>query len=275
MSEPPAILTLPAAILAFLWASDRATSASVRAWLVPGLLFGLTAMFRPEYLLVGAAFVVLAALREWQRSRLAAGPRWRPPSCSSPWCCRSCLGRSATSSSSIAWCRSRPAAARRSTSAPISRPTANTSGSRRSSPSATRRAPRPQLRGARRGRSHPALRRSRQGSPDEHPDLTRDEALGKAGKENFDKYFGEDPSDYAGDDRPQGRADVEQRGRRSDEQHRRPRRPDPPRAPRSGRFRSSSACAGAGGSWSSSRPRSSSSPRSARSPWRRRGATRC
>ena len=28
---------------------------------MPGLLFGLTAMFRPEYLLVGAAFVVLAA----------------------------------------------------------------------------------------------------------------------------------------------------------------------------------------------------------------------
>jgi 4-amino-4-deoxy-L-arabinose transferase-like glycosyltransferase len=61
MSEPPAILTLPAAVLAFLWASERGRSPW--AWLLPGLLFGLTAMFRPEYLFVAAAFVVLAALR--------------------------------------------------------------------------------------------------------------------------------------------------------------------------------------------------------------------
>lgn len=93
MSEPPAILTLPAAVLAFLWAAGvggteasngrrevggaapgagRAAPRSPWAWLVPGLLFGLTAMFRPEYLLVGAAFVVLAAIRVW------AGRGWRP-----------------------------------------------------------------------------------------------------------------------------------------------------------------------------------------------------
>ena len=69
MSEPPAILTLPAAVLAFLWASEQER---LRAWLVPGLLFGLTAMFRPEYLFVAAAFVVLAATRVG----LARG--WRP-----------------------------------------------------------------------------------------------------------------------------------------------------------------------------------------------------
>ncbi len=45
------------------------------AWLVPGFLFGLTAMFRPEYLLVGAAFVVLAAIRVW---RAAAGASASP-----------------------------------------------------------------------------------------------------------------------------------------------------------------------------------------------------
>ena len=60
MSEPPAILTLPAAVLAFLWASEQRR---LRAWLAPGLLFGLTAMFRPEYLFVGAVFVVLAGIR--------------------------------------------------------------------------------------------------------------------------------------------------------------------------------------------------------------------
>jgi hypothetical protein len=76
MSEPPTMLTLPAAILAWLWASDRQQPNAVVPgmreelwpWLVPGLLFGLTAMFRPEYLLVGAAFVVLAAIRVWRAS---------------------------------------------------------------------------------------------------------------------------------------------------------------------------------------------------------------
>ena len=72
MSEPPAILTLPAAVLAFLWASERER---LRAWLLPGFLFGLTAMFRPEYLLVAAAFVVLAASGSGGR---AAGARAWP-----------------------------------------------------------------------------------------------------------------------------------------------------------------------------------------------------
>ena len=83
MSEPPAMLSLPAAILAFLWAWDR-TAAARRAgpggapagstwsaawpWLLPGFLFGVTAMFRPEYTLVAGAFVVFAAVRwAWQR----------------------------------------------------------------------------------------------------------------------------------------------------------------------------------------------------------------
>jgi hypothetical protein len=83
MSEPAAMLTLPAAILAFLWTSDRQANAvvpgmreqlrSVSVWLVPGLLFGLTAMFRPEYLLVGAAFVVLAAIRTWRERQWRLG----------------------------------------------------------------------------------------------------------------------------------------------------------------------------------------------------------
>jgi 4-amino-4-deoxy-L-arabinose transferase-like glycosyltransferase len=59
-SEPPAIFTLPAAVLAFLWAGDQER---LRAWLLPGFLFGLTALIRPEYLLVGVAFAVLALIR--------------------------------------------------------------------------------------------------------------------------------------------------------------------------------------------------------------------
>jgi 4-amino-4-deoxy-L-arabinose transferase-like glycosyltransferase len=89
MSEPPAMLTLPVAILAFLWASDRQRDVNrvvpgmrgqlrtLWPWLVPGLLLGLTAMFRPEYLLVGAAFVPLAFLRiAWPRTGTAAGRTW-------------------------------------------------------------------------------------------------------------------------------------------------------------------------------------------------------
>lgn len=98
MSEPPAFLTLPAAILAFLWASDARQKSQARGtrpgegdpagevfvlgppppghprvrWLLPGLLFGVTAMFRPEYLFVGIAFIGLAAARVWT----AEG--WRP-----------------------------------------------------------------------------------------------------------------------------------------------------------------------------------------------------
>jgi 4-amino-4-deoxy-L-arabinose transferase-like glycosyltransferase len=59
-SEPPAILTLPAAVLAFLWAGEQER---MRAWLAPGLLFGLTALIRPEYLIVGVAFALLALIR--------------------------------------------------------------------------------------------------------------------------------------------------------------------------------------------------------------------
>jgi 4-amino-4-deoxy-L-arabinose transferase-like glycosyltransferase len=104
MSEPAAILTLPAAVLAFLWAagarqgtpargSCRGERGALRAgasstplsprhprvrWLVPGLLFGVTAMIRPEYLLVGVAFGVLAAIkgfevRNWRGGLITAG----------------------------------------------------------------------------------------------------------------------------------------------------------------------------------------------------------
>ena len=71
-SEPPAIFTLPAAVLAFLWAGDQER---LRAWLLPGFLFGLTALIRPEYLLVGIAFAVLALIGSAGR---AAGGRALP-----------------------------------------------------------------------------------------------------------------------------------------------------------------------------------------------------
>jgi hypothetical protein len=72
MSEPPAMLTLPAAILAFLWASDRE---GTWPWLVPGLLFGLTAMFRPEYLLVAFALTILVLIRPSCRFHSLSGEK--------------------------------------------------------------------------------------------------------------------------------------------------------------------------------------------------------
>ncbi len=70
LSEPPAFLTLPAAVLAFLWADERRSPA---AWLLPGFLFGLTALIRPEYLAVGVAFALLALIREWRRGGWGSG----------------------------------------------------------------------------------------------------------------------------------------------------------------------------------------------------------
>jgi 4-amino-4-deoxy-L-arabinose transferase-like glycosyltransferase len=95
-SEPPAIFTLPAAVLSFLWACDGFGNGPSRGWrgvwgvgparphppaprqdprarwLVPGFFFGLTALIRPEYLLVGVAFAVLVAIRIVRESG------WRP-----------------------------------------------------------------------------------------------------------------------------------------------------------------------------------------------------
>ncbi len=65
MSEPPAFFTLPAAVLAFMWADSRG---SPWAWFVPGILLGLTTLIRPEYLAVAFLFGVLLLFRVWRDS---------------------------------------------------------------------------------------------------------------------------------------------------------------------------------------------------------------
>lgn len=69
MSEPLAATLLSASVLATLWAKERSPRA---AWLLPGALWGATAMVRPEYLAVlcVVALVVLArgARHGWRRS---------------------------------------------------------------------------------------------------------------------------------------------------------------------------------------------------------------
>jgi 4-amino-4-deoxy-L-arabinose transferase-like glycosyltransferase len=74
LSEPLAEVTVPGAVLAFLWALERRTA---WAWLAPGVLIGVSALVRPEYLLFGVALAALAlikvALDRGVRSGVAAG----------------------------------------------------------------------------------------------------------------------------------------------------------------------------------------------------------
>ena len=60
LAEPVALFLLPGAVLAFLWASDDGRA---WRWLLPGLLLGLTALTRPEYVPFVAVFAVLALAR--------------------------------------------------------------------------------------------------------------------------------------------------------------------------------------------------------------------
>jgi 4-amino-4-deoxy-L-arabinose transferase-like glycosyltransferase len=61
MSEPLATLTLAGAVLSFFWAGDPGRSRW--AWALPGLLLGLTAFARPEYLAFVLVFALLALFR--------------------------------------------------------------------------------------------------------------------------------------------------------------------------------------------------------------------
>jgi 4-amino-4-deoxy-L-arabinose transferase-like glycosyltransferase len=61
MSEPLATCTLAGAVLSFLWAGDKGRPAW--AWALPGVLLGLTAFARPEYLAFVLVFAILALIR--------------------------------------------------------------------------------------------------------------------------------------------------------------------------------------------------------------------
>ncbi len=189
MSEPPAILTLPAAVLAFLWASERK---SPWAWLAPGLLFGLTAMFRPEYLFVGVVFVVLAAIR------IGAGRGWRPGLAAgavtalalalpiAPWTIRNVdvLGRvvpiSTGSGKALYVGTFLPADGEYQRVKALLVKRYRHRDLDPNSAALDEVDPTPLF-------DRVAAR---------YPDLPRDSALGKIGKQNFSKFFGEDPGGY-------------------------------------------------------------------------------
>jgi len=71
LSEPIAAFTLTAAVLGFLWASDPGRSPW--AWLVPGAFLGATALARPEYLPFVAVLGVVALIRVGSRRGYRTG----------------------------------------------------------------------------------------------------------------------------------------------------------------------------------------------------------
>jgi 4-amino-4-deoxy-L-arabinose transferase-like glycosyltransferase len=218
MSEPPAILTLPAAVLAFLWAADAGQMPPARGscrggggpagevyvldpppprhprvrWLLPGILFGATAMIRPEYLVVGIAFAGLAAIR------IGVARGWKPGFAAAglllaallvpivPWTIRNIdvLGRvvpiSTGSGKALYVGTYLPADGEYQRVKAI-------------------------LVERYEGRElEPNSQALDEVDPtalfdkvaERYPDLPRDSALGKIGKENFSEYFGEDPVAY-------------------------------------------------------------------------------
>jgi 4-amino-4-deoxy-L-arabinose transferase-like glycosyltransferase len=196
MSEPPAMLTLPAAVLAFLWASERERTWS---WLVPGLLFGLTAMLRPEYLFVGAAFVVLAGLRAVLGSGRDHRRDWRQGLAGGavlllalllpiiPWTVRNLVVLDKIVPVSTGGGKALYVGTYLPGDGEYQRVKAILAErylGRDLEPGS------PELDAVNPTELFDEV------AEEEHPELPRDEALGKVGKENFEKYLEEDPGGY-------------------------------------------------------------------------------
>jgi 4-amino-4-deoxy-L-arabinose transferase-like glycosyltransferase len=192
-SEPPAMLTLPAAVLAFLWASDGLDrGASPARWLAPGLLFGLTAMFRPEYLLVGVAFAALALIRVWR----ARG--WQPGLAATA------LLLAAMLAPIIPWAIRNQVVLHRTVPISTGGGKALYVGTFLPADGEYQRVKAILAKRYLHRELDPHSRALEEVDPTplfnrvaaRYPDLPRDSALGKTGKRNFSHYFGEDPFAY-------------------------------------------------------------------------------
>lgn len=195
-SEPPAMLTLPAAVLAFLWAGDGLDdprrNRSWARWLLPGLLFGLTAMFRPEYLLVGLAFALLALVRVW-RARA-----WRPSLAAAA------LLLAAMLLPIVPWAIRNQVVLHRTVPISTGGGKALYVGTFLPADGEYQRVKAILARRYLHRDLDPHSRALEEVDPtplfdrvaERYPDLPRDSALGKIGKRNFSHYFGEDPIEY-------------------------------------------------------------------------------
>ena len=250
---------------------ERAGARCRRLARCPGFLFGLTALIRPEYLLVGVAFAAARRDPGRPRARLAAGPR-RRRRCSSPRCLVPIVPW--TIRNSVVLDRAVPISTGGGKALYVGTfLPADGEYQRVKALLVERYLHRdlePGLRSARTGRPDAALR------PRRRP-LSRPAArLGPRQDRQAEllQVLRRRPGRLRGDDRAQGLADVERRRRRSDERDRRPGRPGADRRCSAWPASACSPGAAAGGSWSRWRRRSSSSPRSAPPRWRPRAATR-
>ncbi|HEX3608789.1 MAG TPA: glycosyltransferase family 39 protein [Solirubrobacterales bacterium] len=197
-SEPPAMLTLPAAVLAFLWASDGLRSGPSRAWafaarwLLPGLLFGATAMFRPEYLLVGIAFGGLALVRVWRARNWPSG------------LAATALLLVAMLLPILPWTIRNQVVLHRTVPISTGGGKALYIGTFLPADGEYQRVKALLLRRYRHRTLPPHSQALEEVDPtplfdrvaERYPDLPRDSALGKIGKQNFSRYFNEDPIEY-------------------------------------------------------------------------------
>jgi 4-amino-4-deoxy-L-arabinose transferase-like glycosyltransferase len=197
-SEPLAMATLPAAVLAFLWAADKAAlgrggrGGGVLYWSVPGLLFGIAAMARPEYLVVGIAFAVLAAIRLWR----ARG--WRPGAAATA------LVIAGMAVTIVPWTIRNIVVLDRAVTISTGGGKALYVGTYLPADGEYQRVKALLLEKYRHRTLDPNSQALEEVDPtplfdrvaEKHPDLPRDQALGKVGKEDFSKYFGEDPLGY-------------------------------------------------------------------------------
>jgi 4-amino-4-deoxy-L-arabinose transferase-like glycosyltransferase len=188
-SEPLAMAALPAAILTFLWAAERER---LRNWLLPGLLFGVTAMARPEYLAVGAVFALLALLRVARQSG------WRPGVAAIA------LTVAGMAIPILPWTIRNEIVLHRTVTISTGGGKALYVGTYLPADGEYQRV-KALLLEKYRGRSLPPNSQALEEvdpTPlfsrvaERYPDLPRDQALGKIGKQDFSKYFGEDPLGY-------------------------------------------------------------------------------
>jgi 4-amino-4-deoxy-L-arabinose transferase-like glycosyltransferase len=190
LSEPVAAFLLTAGLLAFLWAADKRR---VAAWLLPGALFGALILTRPEYQAITLVFAAFAAWRVWKDRT------WRLAVASTavllagaalvvgPWTIRNYIVLDKLVTVSTGGQKALFVA----TYLP---------GDGRQVP--TKRELMRQLLGA----QDPITTDELRAQPMEdlldrvarkYPDLPRDEALGRIGRENFRKYVTEQPLAYA------------------------------------------------------------------------------
>jgi 4-amino-4-deoxy-L-arabinose transferase-like glycosyltransferase len=189
-SEPPAIFTLPAGVLAFLWAGEQGR---LRAWLLPGILFGLTALIRPEYLLVGVAFALLAAIR------IGRERGWRPSLAAVA------LFAAALLLPIVPWAVRNQVVLHRTVPISTGGGKALYVGTFLPADGEYDRVKARLLARYRRIELPPHSAALERVNPTplfdrvaaRYPDLPRDSALGRIGRQNFSKFFGEDPLGYA------------------------------------------------------------------------------